>query len=154
MAKSANETLLAILLALENLETPLSADEQATLKKTGQRLTMHPKKWESATQKLLEAFESNASFQQCYQAALTQLENFQGNIPPELLPTEEELQQALPSEGKVVKRAYFEGQPDRVSNEILNVVTNVLKTSDPEIPLGKLSLSQRILAFFKSRNSQ
>lgn len=154
MAKVGNETLLAILLALENLETPLSPDEQAVLKKTSQRLTLHPHKWESATQKLLEAFQAHASFQTHYKSALLQLEAFQGNIPPELLPTEEELTQALPPDGKVVKRAYFEGKPDLVSNEVLNLVTNVLNTPDPEMTNSKLNLGQRLMTLLNFRNSQ
>ena len=154
MAKVGNETLLAILLALENLETPLSPDEQTVFKKTSQRLTLHPYKWESATHKLLEAFQANASFQTYDKSALMQLEAFEGNIPPELLPTEEELTQAFPSDGKIVKRAYFEGKPDLVSNEVLNLVTNVLNTPDPKMTNSKLNLGQRLMTFLKVRNPQ
>ena len=152
MVISANLKLLAVLLALEHLDSPLNPSEQAALKKTGQRLSMHPKKWESTVEKLLEAFEANVPFKQYYQIVTTQLAELNDEISPEFLPTEEELKQILPPSQEVVKRAWFEGKPDVQSQEILNLTVNILTTQDPVNNTKKLNSLKKLWQFIKSHN--
>lgn len=147
-AIGANKALLAILLTLDILEVPLNPDEQAALKKAGQRLAMNPKKWESEIKRLLDSFAANSSFTASYLDIRKQLEDIDGDIPVELLPNEDELKQVLPGDRKPVKRVYFEGTADKKSNEILNLAINVLRTPEPDITSKKLSLFQRISKLF------
>ncbi len=160
MNASVNTKLLALLLALNNLEEPLSPSKQAALKKAGQQLAMRPKNWESITNDLMEAISPtgmasltalNTSLTQFYQAAQTQLDALNQPIPPELIPTLAELKQVLPPSSEVVTRAYFEGKPDVKSDEILNTAINILTTSDPADTTKKLSSLEKLQEFLKER---
>ncbi len=145
--ENCSATLLAILLALNNLEAPLSPTEQAALKKAGQRLAMRPKNWESIIKQLMDGLVANTSFTQLYQSAKSQLDAVNGQILSNQLPTKNELKQALPGCSEVVKRAYFEGQPDDKSNEILNMTINILTTPEPTETTKKLTRLEELWQF-------
>ncbi|NEQ65994.1 MAG: hypothetical protein F6K21_10925 [Symploca sp. SIO2D2] len=155
MAESSTTTLLALLLALKQLEIPLSTDEQDKLKTTGQQLELDPDDWDYIKEGLMEVIENNPSLAQLYQTAKVQLDEIDGKISPELLPTEEELGVELLTDGKrtVVYFGYFEGRPDRESDEILNVSINVLRKKDSAKIAKKLSFLERIGKFLQKRNS-
>jgi hypothetical protein len=154
MAAPVKTTLLALLLALKNLEVPFSAAEQAALKKVGKQLDADPDDWEFIERGLMKAVEANTSLNQLYQAAKAQLDALEGNIPPDLLPTKAELKQALPAVSQHEKRAYFEGKPDEESNEILNISINILTTSDPIDTTRKLSSLEKLWHFLKTRSTK
>ncbi|MDY7003323.1 MAG: hypothetical protein SWX82_04980 [Cyanobacteriota bacterium] len=143
MNENFNSTLLAILLTLNNLEVPLSPSEQAALTKAGQRLAMRPKNWESIIKQLMDELVSNSSFTQLYQVKKSQLDAVKDKITFELLPTESELKQAFLDSNEVVKRAYFEGKPDKQSKEILDLTVKVLTTEKPEETAQKLPSLKR-----------
>jgi len=155
MAESSTTTLLALLLALKQLEISLSADEQAKLKKAGQRLKFNPSSWDDAEKLLMEVIENNLSLARLYHTAKAKLDEIDGKISPELLPTEEELEVELLTDGKrtTVRYGNFEGKPDRESDEILNVSINVLRKEDSAKTAKKLSFLERIRKFLQKRNS-
>ncbi|NES17463.1 MAG: hypothetical protein F6K41_00400 [Symploca sp. SIO3E6] len=155
MAESPKITLLALLLALRQLETPLSADEQATLKKAGQRLQLKPDNWDDAKEVLMAVIENNPSLAQLYQTAKAQLLGIDGKIPPELLPIEEpwETELLADKKQKVVNYGHFKGKPDLNSDEILNVSINVLKQKDSAKAAKNLSFLEQIGKFLQKRNS-
>jgi hypothetical protein len=154
MAAPVKTTLLALLLALKNLEIPFSAAEQAALKKVGKQLDADPDDWEFIERGLMKAVEANTSLNRLYQAAKGQLDALEGNIPPDLLPTKAELKQALPAVSQHEKRAYFEGKPDEESNEILNISIKILTTSDPVDTTKKLSSLEKLWEFLKKRSTK
>ena len=144
MTASIDTTLLALLLALSNLDEPLSETEQAALNKVGKQLDANPKAWNIIEKGLMKVVGANDSLHQQYQAAIALLEAVDGKIPSGLLPTEAELEQLLTVGNKLEKRA---GKPkpvqDSQSNEILNTSTEVLKSLSPaetskKLPLNKL----------------
>ncbi|NEO99681.1 MAG: hypothetical protein F6K58_13580 [Symploca sp. SIO2E9] len=145
MTESPKTTLLTLLLALKQLETPLTADEQARLKTVGEQLELDPDDWDYIKEGLMAVIENNPSLNQFYQTAKAQLDAIDGKIPPELLPTEQELEAQLPADEKqrLVKRGYFEGEAERESNEIQNVSTNVLK-KDSDKTAKKLPSLDRV----------
>jgi hypothetical protein len=155
MAESAKTTLLALLLALKQLETPLTADEQADLDNVGKQLELDPDDWEYIQEGLIAIIEKNPSLDQLYQTAKAQLEAINGNIPPELLPTEQEREaELLEDENREpVTFGYCEGEPDRESDEILNVSIDVLTKENSAKTAKKLSFLQRIQAFLQKSNS-
>jgi hypothetical protein len=155
MAESAKTTLLALLLALKQLETPLTADEQADLDNVGKQLELDPDDWEYIQEGLIAIIEKNPSLDQLYQTAKAQLEAINGNIPPELLPTQQEQDTELLADEnrEPVTFGYSEGEPDRESDEILNVSINVLTKEDSAKTAKKLSFLQRIQAFLQKSNS-
>ncbi len=143
MTPSIDTTLLALLLALSNLDEPLSETEQAALNKVGKQLDAN-QAWDLIEKGLMKVVVANDSLNQQYQVAIALLEAVDGKIPSGLLPTEAELEQLLTVENKLEKRA---GKPKPVqdiqSNEIINMSTEVLKTLNPvetskRLPLDKL----------------
>jgi hypothetical protein len=155
MAESAKTTLLALLLALNQLETPLTADEQADLDNVGKQLKLDPDDWEYIQEGLIAIIEKNSSLNQLYQTAKAQLEAIDGNIPLELLPTQQEQETELLADEnrEPVTFGYSEGEPDRESDEILNVSIDVLTKENSAKTAKKLSFLQRIQAFLQKPNS-
>ncbi|MCC3537013.1 MAG: hypothetical protein JGK03_23135 [Microcoleus sp. PH2017_25_DOB_D_A] len=149
MTVSIDTTLLALLLALSNLDEPLSPTEQAALNKVGKQLDAN-QAWDLIEKGLIKVVVANDSLNQQYQVAIALLEAVDGQIPSELLPTEAELEQLLTVENKLEKRA---GKPKPVQNsqsqEILNMSTEVLKTLNPVETSKKLPLD-KLKDFFKT----
>ena len=143
MTPSIDTTLLALLLALSNLDAPLSETEQAALNKVGRQLDANPKAWDLIEKGLMKVVVANDLLNQQYQVAIALLEAVDGKIPSGLLPTEAELEQLLTVENKLEKRA---GKPKPVqnsqSNEIINTSTEVLKSLNPAESSKKLSLNK------------
>lgn len=155
MAESSKTTLLALLLALKQLETPLSADEQAVLENVGKQLKLDPDDWEYIKEDLMAVIEKNPSLDRHYQAAKVQLVAIDCKIPRELLPTQQEQEAEWLTDKKrePVTFGYFEGEPERESDEILNVSINVLTKKDSDQTAKKLSFLKRIQKFLQSSSS-
>lgn len=155
MAESPKTTLLALLIALEQLEIPLSPEEKQALENTAQQLYHDPDDWDFIKQGLMAAIEANPTLYQHYQTALTQLQAVNGDIPVEQMPTENELEAELARENREPTTfGYFEGEPDRESDEILNVTIDVLTRQEPEKVAKKLSFLKRIQNWLpKQQNS-
>jgi hypothetical protein len=96
-AVSVNKTLLAVLLALKDLETPLSKEEQEAFRNTAEQLQMDSQSWEDYKLDFLTVIEANPTLNQLYQTALSQLNALSSNIPSDLLPTQAELEAVIPT---------------------------------------------------------
>ncbi len=155
MAESPRTTLLALLLALKQLETPLTADERAKLKTKGQQLAIDPDDWDYIQKGLMAVIQQNPSLDRLFQTAKMQLQAIDGNIPIELLPTRQEKEAELfvDDQREPVSRGYFEGEPDRESDEILNTAINVLTKEDSAKTAKKLSFLQRMQKYLQKSNS-
>ena len=143
MTPSIDTTLLALLLALSNLDEPLSSTEQAALNKAGKQLDAN-QAWDLIEKGLMKVVVANDSLHQQYQVAIALLETVDGKIPSGLLPTEAELEKLLTVGNKLEKRPY-KPKPveDFESKEILNTSIEVLKSFSPaetskKLPLNKL----------------
>jgi hypothetical protein len=145
MAEPPKITLLALLVALEQLPSPLASDEKEALETTASQLYLDPDDWDFIKEGLIATIEANHTLYQNYQTALVQLQSIEGNIPSEQMPTQEELETELVSENKEpITFGYFEGEPDRESDEILNVTINVLTRKEPDKAAKKLSFLKRL----------
>jgi hypothetical protein len=155
MAESPRTTQLALLLALKQLETPLTADERAKLKTKGQQLAIDPDDWDYIQEGLMAIVEQNPSLDRLFQTAQMQLQAIDSNIPIELLPTEQEKEAELLANEKreLVTFGYTEGKPDPTSNEIRDVVIDVLNQKDPATKAKNLSFLDRIQAHLQKSNS-
>lgn len=155
MAESPRTTLLALLLALKQLETPLTADERAKLKTKGQQLAIDPDDWDYIQEGLMAVIQQNPSLDRLFQTAKMQLQAIDGNIPIELLPTRQEKEAELFVDDKrePVSFGYFEGEPDRESDEILSTAINVLTKEDSAKTAKKLSFLQRMQKYLQKSNS-
>jgi hypothetical protein len=146
MATSRRITLLALLLALRQLETPLTDKERAKLETKGQQLALKQDDWEYIQEGLMAVIQQNPSLDRLFQATKVQLEAIDGNIPIELLPTEQEKETELQvNEDKTPKKfGYKEGKPDKERDEILDISINVLTQKDSSTATKNLSFLQRI----------
>jgi hypothetical protein len=147
-------TLLALLIALEQLQTSLTPHEKEALETTASQLYLDPNDWDFIKEGLIATIQANPTLYQNYQTALTQLQSASANIPSEQMPTQKELETELTSDNKEPTTfGYFEGEPDLESNEILNVTINVLTRKDPEQAAKKLSFIKRLQNWLpKSQN--
>lgn len=144
MTKDTKITLLALLLALEQLQTPLTPDEKEALQTTASQLYLDPDEWD-IKEGLMATIEANPNLYQKYQTTLVQLQLVNGNIPSEQMPTQSELETELPVENREpTKFGYFEGEPDRESDEIINLTINIFSREDPEKAVKNLSFLKRI----------
>ncbi|WP_293154558.1 MULTISPECIES: hypothetical protein [unclassified Microcoleus] len=154
MAKSRSIALLALLLALKQLETPLTADERANLETIGEQLALDPDDWDYIQEGLMAVIQQNPELDRLFQTAKVQLEAIDGNIPIELLPTQQEKEtELLPQCRETVTFGYTEGEPDKTSNEFVDVSINVLTQKDPSTTTKNLSFLQRILDYFQKSKS-
>lgn len=149
MAINVNQSLLAILVALENSDQPLTKDQHEALYKMGQRLGAKPKKWSSHLENLLTAFPEDSSFMNFYHQALEALAQLRPEDIAKILPDDQEIKKIFP-DTPAVKRVYFEGQADQNSQEICNFVRSVVKSPDPTKTSQKLTLAVRLAKYLKS----
>ncbi|AUB44291.1 hypothetical protein COO91_10514 (plasmid) [Nostoc flagelliforme CCNUN1] len=145
MAELPKITLLALLIALEQLETPLGPQEKQALENTAQQLYLDPDDWDFIKEGLMAVVEANPKLSHNYCAALAQLQMIKGNIPSEQMFTQEEVETELPRENKEPTTfGFFEGEPDRESDEILNLTIDVLTRKEPEKAVKNLSFLKRL----------
>lgn len=143
-------TLLALLLALKNLETPLSGTEQTALSKAAEQLSANPNTWDLLIEpSLLAMIQANESLNQLYKIAKSQLDALSDEIPSKLLPTQEELEQVIPKDQIPVTRGKLPVNDGYKSTEINNVAINVLSTANPVETAKKLSRIEQLQQFLQ-----
>ncbi|MEJ1930267.1 hypothetical protein WDZ92_08270 [Nostoc sp. NIES-2111] len=145
-----NNTLLALLLALKDSETPLSDTEQSDLSQAAEQLSANPKAWEVLIEpRLLVMIEANEPLNQRFQAAKSQLDNLGDKIPLNLLPSEAEVEQATPKQKpQPTTRAIPQvSASDLRSNEITNMAIKVMATPNPAETAKKLSRFEQLQQF-------
>ncbi|KAB8319081.1 hypothetical protein SD81_009180 [Tolypothrix campylonemoides VB511288] len=145
-----NKTLLALSLALKDLEAPLSENEQQAFRDAANQLQLDSNNWEDYEPDLLQVIAANLSLNQLYQTAKSQLDALNGEIPFNLLPTQAELQQALPEIPQLSTRGFAPQNNDDDSNEINNILINILATSNPPETVKKLSRFEQLQQFLQN----
>lgn len=133
MVTPTQNTLLALLLSLKDLDVSLSPTEQTELAKVGQQLYLAPRDWNYIETGLMKVIEGNYSLKQGYQAAKAKLDVIGGKLPANLLPTKAELQVELPTDSTRQIRGFKPGESSQAdSEEIINdVVVPILRDNDP-----------------------
>jgi hypothetical protein len=144
-----NKTLLALSLALKNLEAPLNQNEQEAFRDAAERLQLDPDSWEDYELDLLSVIQDNSNLSQLYQIAKSQVDAIKGNIPSNLLPTQAELEQALPRTSGAVTRGFAPVSEDFDSNEINNMVISILATPNPPETVKKLNSFEQLQQFLQ-----
>ncbi|NMG09787.1 hypothetical protein [Brasilonema sp. UFV-L1] len=141
-----NTTLLALLLALKELDVPLNLKEKDALKKASQQLELDPGDWNYIEQGLMRVISANSSLHQQYQAIKVKLDEIDGNILLNLLPTKAELEQELATDSTREIRGYKPGESaESDSNIIINSMVSVtLRSDDPPAAIKKKSFLDRI----------
>ncbi|NET36545.1 MAG: hypothetical protein F6K19_31710 [Cyanothece sp. SIO1E1] len=152
MNKNMNQTLLALLLALNDLETSLTEQDQRCFAEVAEQLNANPKAWEAIiAPRLLASIESNSQLKSTFQLYKTRLETIKGNLPHNLLPQESELSEAAPVKPGLVAKGFKPKNTaiDMDSDEINNIAFRVLSTSRPEETVKKLGSFGQLKDFLK-----
>ncbi len=148
-----NTTLIALLLALKDLEGSLNPTEQANLETVGEQLAIAPERWKSIEKNLMEVIEANPALKQSYQAAKTQLDELEGNIPANLLPNEAELERELATGNPREIRGFKPRKPDQSDSTVIinDMVVPILRDNDPSATAKKLSFLERLQKHIQGR---
>ncbi len=152
-----NNTLLALLLALKDSETPLSDTEQSDLSQAAEQLSANPKAWEILIEpRLLAMLKANEPLNQRFQAAKSPLDNLGGKIPLNLLPSEAEVEQAAPKQKpQPTTRAIPQvSSSDLRGNEITNMAIRVMATPNPSETAKKLNSFEQLQQFLNQNLAQ
>ncbi len=139
---------LAFILALQELDAPLSQTERETLKKVGNQLDVQPKAWESVTEQIfVKMITSNPPLNQCYQLYKSKLDSLE-NIPSDLLPTASEIAKLESSNTGSITRG-FKSQSEAIgyNQQINNVFLVISRSEQPEETVKKLSFTEKIKQF-------
>lgn len=150
IALNINNTLLSLLLALKDSATPLSDTEKSDLSVAAEQLAANPKAWERLIEpRLLVMIQANEALNERFQFVKCQLENLGDKIPQNLLPTEIELEQVVPTpKTQLIARAPLQISPsDLKSSEITNMAIRVMSTSNPAETAKKLSRFEQFQQF-------
>jgi len=149
-AANLQNTLLALLLALKKLETPLSDTEQSALSQAAEQLYANPNAWDLLIEPpLLAMIQANESLNQLYKIAKSQLDALRDEIPSHLLPTQAEFEAVIPTNQSPVKRGKLPVNDGYKSNEINNVAINILSTANPVETAKKLSRIEQLQQFLQ-----
>ncbi len=148
MTTQINTTTVAFLLALKELDTPLSEEEKKALAEIADQLDVQPKAWESFTKPLLlKMIADNELLNQRYQAYKSKLDSLE-TIPPELLPTVTEIEQLKRGETLATQKG-FKPQSEAIgyNQQINNVFLVISRSEQPEETVKKLSFTEKIKQF-------
>ncbi len=146
-----NNTLLALLLALRDLDTSLTEQEKADLTDISHRLYLEPEAWESdIAPSLLSIIQVNPNLNQRYQTIKSQLDQVGDTLPPDLLPTSAELEHvASATAPKERGFAPVADESESENLEINNIAIDILSQPNPSATAKKLSSLERLKQFLQ-----
>lgn len=152
MNSSINKTLIALLLALKELQIPLSKDEQAILQDVGQQLDLDPDDWDFIEEQITALIEANYTLKQLFQAKIAKLDVLEGRIPREFLPNLAELKTKLFGESREI--VTFDGQSkgenyDR-SKQVINITSTILLTENQDQATKQLVFLEQISEYVEN----
>lgn len=146
MVADVNTTLLSLLLALHDLDIPLSEAEESFLVNVGCKLYSGNDSWQSHIEPdLLKMIQSNARLNQLYQAAQSQLKDVSTETLLTYLPSENTILEAM-SNNQLVARGFLPtgDSSDGDSQEITNMAINILSQPKPAETVKKLDGFEKI----------
>ncbi len=125
---AATSTLLALLLALKNLESHLNKNELAQLYEIGEQLKLDPDDWEFIYDGLKSIVESNTSLKEAFQSAYARvLDDDESVIRKDVISSLE-------------IRGYVDNEQDLVSRAVIYITTRLLKSDDLQTTARNLNL--------------
>ncbi|PSB49941.1 hypothetical protein [Chroococcidiopsis sp. CCNUC1] len=142
-----DNTMMAFLLAFQDLKTSLNELEKQQLKEVAKQLNTQPKAWENYTKNLLlEIITTNPSLNRLYQDYKTRLENVE-EIPQDLLPTEAETNKLIVRDSVMTKGYKPKSEASGYENQLNNVVIVVGSSETPEETVKKATFLEKVKEF-------
>ncbi len=142
-----NQSLLALMLALDDASTALTDQERNALAVVAEQLAANPAAWDTHIAASLEtAVATSPQLQTNFAAYAKQLAAFQDDLPADWLPQAIELDAVAPAPTGMVAKGFLPGQTnsEKKSEEINNVVVRILSTAKPEETIKKVNAFKRI----------
>jgi hypothetical protein len=148
---TANTTLLALLLALQDFETSLTEQEQAAFTDIAYQLQLEPDAWESEiVPSLVSIIQVNPNLNQLYQTAKYQLDTIGNTLPDDLLPTSAELEHVASATAPRPRGfAPVMDESESESLEINNIAIDILSQPNPSATAKKLSSLEKLKQFLQ-----
>jgi CHAT domain len=146
MNSSITKTLIALLLAIKELKTPLSKDEQANLQDIGQQLDIDPDYWDCIKEQITALIKGNYTLNQLFQAKIRKLDALDGRIPREFLPNFAEFKKELFGETKeiVTFDGSSNGENSNSATQIISITSTILQTENQDQTTKQLDFLEQI----------
>ncbi|MBD2467862.1 hypothetical protein [Nostoc sp. FACHB-145] len=154
MTTNNDNTIIAFLLALQDLNTSLSTQDKQKLKEVAKQLDTQPKAWETyIKERLLNIIFANTELNQSYKFYQSKLEKIE-EIPDDLLPTIDEISSLNPHE-KVVITKGFKQKSEAIGYEsqLNNVVITISNAEKPEEIVKKAKFLEKLKQYLAQFNS-
>lgn len=150
MQKKIDSTVMAFLLAFQDLKTSLSEQERQKLREVAKQLDTQPKAWENYTKKLLlEIITANSELDRSFQYYKTRLENIK-KFPSDLLPTETETNKLNTLDETIMTKGFKPKTEARgYESQINNVVIVVGSSEAPEETVKNISFLEKVKEFLQ-----
>ncbi len=144
-------SLLSLIWALRDLKEPLNQEEKEELANVGKQLRAKIEYWENPiTRNLLAAIEKNSKLSEKFEFYKSKFFEIDGDIPDNLLPTEEDLKSIRSSSDE--QRAVALGKPDdrnkkdiiqdKTIQVLFNTAIEVMTNDIPTEAAKKIKFSQ------------
>lgn len=133
MTTNTDNTIIAFLLAFQDLNTSLSAQEKQNLQEVAKQLDTQPKAWEPhIKERLLEIIVANFQLNQFYNFYQSQLKNVE-KIPDNLLPNEAEISSLINGEQVAIAKGFKPNfEATGYERQLNNVVVIIGNSEKPE----------------------
>ncbi|MGF2036144.1 MAG: hypothetical protein RMZ43_012645 [Nostoc sp. CmiVER01] len=153
MNTKADNTIIAFLLAFQDLKTALGEQEKQNLKEVAKQLDTQPKAWEDYIKgRLLEIITPNPDLNKSYQFYKSQLDNLE-KIPDDLLPSEAEINRLNTLEKSLITRGFKpKNEATGYENQLNNVVVIVGSSSQPEETVKQATFLEKWKQFLSQSN--
>lgn len=153
MTTNTNNTIIAFLLALQDLDTSLSAQEKLNLQEVAKQIDTQPKAWEPhIKERLLKLISANSELNQSYKFYQSQLENIKG-IPEDLLPSKAEISSLINREKFVITRGFKpESEATGYESQLNNVVVIIGNSEKPEETVKQATFLGKLKQFLTQSN--
>lgn len=154
MKTKADNTIIAFLLAFQDLKTALGEKEKQNLKEVAKQLDTQPKAWEEYIKgRLLEIISPNADLNQSYQFYKFQLDNVE-EIPDDLLPTEAEISKLISHDKAPIAKGFKpKSEATGYESQLNNVVVIVGSSEKPEETVKQATFLKKLKQFLSKSNS-
>ena len=149
-----DNTIIAFLLAFQDLKTALGEQEKQKLKEVAKQLDTQPKAWEDYIKgRLLEIITPNADLNQSYQFYKSQLDKLE-EIPDDLLPTEAEISKLISRDKAPITRGFKpKNEATGYESQLNNVVIIVGSSEKPEETVKQATFLGKWKQFLSHSNS-
>ncbi|MBD2415500.1 hypothetical protein FACHB389_07845 [Nostoc calcicola FACHB-389] len=153
MKTKPDNTIIAFLLAFQDLKTALGEQHKQNLKDVAKQLETQPKAWEFyIKERLLEIITANYELNQYYQFYQSQLDNLE-EIPQNLLPNEAEISRLNTLEKTSITKGFKpKYEATGYESQLNNVVVIVGSSEKPEETVKQATFLEKWKQFLSQSN--